>query len=535
MFQVLSALLPFTLLFFLMVVFKKPAFISAPITLAVTILAIFTVWQMDTLWFGVALIKGLFVTIDIIYIVFGALILLFILQKANLFASVKYVIEDISQDDRIQAILVGWFFVSLIEGVAGFGTPAMLAAPVLVAVGLSPINAVIIALVGNSVAVTFGAVGVPINIGIVEGLTPGQTDAIGNFLPAVVSTAAFINLVIGSFIPLAISCLTTYLTVGSIRKGLEIAKYAIFAGFCFTLPYTFIAFTMGPEFPSILGSIIGFTAVVIATKLDFLTPQRAWRFSRAQPYEETETQEKRHFLRAINIFLPYIILVLLLGISRVANLGIGNVLKNGSVFIGSILGTGVNHSFDLFYSPGFFLLVVSLLFIFIHKLSIQEVKEVLQNSFSKIFRPFITLLFILIIVNILLYSGNNNAGLPSIPVFLAQKLSVAGVIWPVAAPVIGMIGAFITGSSTVSNLLFSSLQAETAILFGYSPWLILALQAVGSSVGNMFAIHNVIAALAVVGIANQESKVIRTTFLIAISYALLAGILGLLLSTVLKN
>jgi lactate permease len=524
----LTALLPFILLFFLMVFLKKPAYIAAPVTLVLTGTASCLFWRMDTLWFGVAFARGFLITLEILFIVFGAVFLVNVMQRARIFSSILSVLEGISKDKRVQAILIGWFLVSLIEGTAGFGTPAMIAAPLLVLIGFKPMAAVIIALVGNSVAVTFGAMGLPITIGIVDGLTQAQVSSLGNFVPQLIRTTAILHLVVGSFIPLVISVLATHLVARDLMKGFEIWKYALFAGLAFTLSSFLVAVILGPEFPSVLGALIGLVLIVPLTKRGFMLPKDVWHFSHSEKVHESgDKVTKRVFFRVAS---PYLLLILMLALSRIESIGLGALLQRYKIGFDSVLGTTASYWINPLYSPGFFLLIVSLFFFFYFRLSLKDLTGVVSASVKRIALPFWSLFFILFLVNIMIFSSNNAAGLPSTPLFLAEKIRYVGNLWPFFAPFVGMAGSFITGSSTVSNLLFAAFQAESALLFKLSPTLILSLQAVGSAAGNMIAVHNVLAALAVVGLSRGEGEVIKHNIIPSVVYVSIVGVIGLFFS-----
>ena len=526
----LVAIFPFFLLLLLMIILKKPAYVAAPVTLVLTLITTYFIWEMDTLWFMVALIRGFFVTVEILFIVFGAVFLLTTMQKAHIFKPIHHILEGVSKDRRVQAILVAWFLVSFIEGAAGFGTPAMIAAPILVLIGFKPLVAVAISLVGESTAVTFGAMGVPITIGIADGLTSVQTQSLGNFIPQVAKTTALFHLAVGSFIPLAISVLVTYLVSKNLSKGFEIWKYAVFAGLAFTFPSFIIASVLGPEFPSILGALIGLSIVVPLTKRGFLLPSEVWRFDTPKDGENSTYLLTKSKL--FKVVLPYILLLLLLVVSRVEVLGINTILQKYKIGPGSILGTSASHQLAPLYSPGFFLLLVSFYSFFHYKLRAKAIKNIVSTSVQKITLPFWSLFFILFLVNIMIFSSNNAVGLPSIPVFLAEEMRHVGSLWPLFAPFVGLTGTFITGSLTVSNLLFSAFQVETAFLYGFSPILILSLQAAGGAAGNTIAVHNVLAALTVVGLSRGEGEVIKQCAIPAFLYALCIGIIGLIVSLI---
>ncbi|MFW5853601.1 MAG: L-lactate permease [Patescibacteria group bacterium] len=522
----LVATLPFILLFVLMVILKQPAVRAAPVTLVVVIISVLGFWQMSPLVVGASLIAGLIITLEIILIVFGAIFLLNILKTADAFSPIRQIIETITADARIQAIIIGWFFVGFIEGAAGFGTPAMLAAPLLMMLGFKPLAAVAIALIGDSAAVTFGAVGVPITIGITEGLSSSQLVLLGNSLDSVTTTVAFIHLSVGFLIPLILSVIVTFTHNRSIKKGLAIAPLALIAGFCFLIPSYLAATFLSPEFPSMIGGLIGGSLFIIIIKLKLFLPTKPYLLNPPNIINKNSHHDLYSTLKA---FSPYILTLLLLASTRIDRLGIGQLLKKINLDFSNILGTDISAGLEPFYSPGFIFLIAGLLSIVIFGLSQKQTLQAIYLSITGLIKPLVGLLAVLGIVQIILASGYNLADLPSIPLYLAQNLPYTPVIGPLLSPFIGALGSFMAGSSTVSNLLFTSFQAGLAEKLGLSLIIILSLQAAGSAVGNMMAIHNIIAAQAVVGLKDKDGNIIRLTIIPAFIYTLLIGLIGLIL------
>ena len=525
----LLALIPILLVFLLMVVLKWKAVKAMPFTWIVTASIAFFIWKMPIFWVSAATLKGFFIAIEIILIVFGAILLLKLLELSGIIYTLDQKLKKISPDRRIQVILIAFLFGSIIEGAAGFGTPAALAVPLLVSLGFPALAAVVVALIANSVPVTFGAVGTPILIGI-------KSVAEVNLLD-VTFYSALIHFIIGTFIPLALVCILTKLfgKEKSIRKGLEIFPYAIFAGLCFTIPYFLTAYFLGPEFPSLLGGLIGLTLLIYTTKRKFLVPKQTWDFpERKQWPKDWETKHialhKKKSLSFQKSIAPYLLVILLLVITRLDLFNLGTLLKKLIINITSIFGANINYSFSPLYSPGILFLVVCIASIFMFKINLKESKSALIASLKRIERPLIALMFTIGLVQILILSKNNLLSLPSMPLIVAKATaSVTGSTYPLFAPSIGAIGSFISGSNTVSNLFFGTFQYETAVALAIPTVIVLALQSVGGAIGNMISIHNVIAASATVGLHDQEGKIILINLIPTIIYALLAGIIGLIL------
>ena len=160
-------------------------------------------------------------------------------------------------------------------------------------------------------------------------------------------------------------------------------------------------------------------------------------------------------------------------------------------------------------------------------MKISKFQAALAESSRILIGAGFVLFFTVPMVRIYINSGTNTVGLPSMPVAIATWVAEnVGEIWPLFAPSIGALGAFIAGSNTVSNLMFSLFQHSVAETLLISGSLVVALQAVGAAAGNMIAIHNVVAASATVGLLGQEGSILRMTILPTIYYLAIVGIIG---------
>ena len=164
--QWLTALMPLLSVFCLLVLLRLPARQAMPLSLVVTAILALVVWQMPALQLAGAVAEGLVIAATVLWIVFGALLLLNVLTETGAMDSIKAGFSAISPDRRVQLLLIGWLFVAFLEGAAGFGTPAAIAAPLLVALGFPPVAAVVLALIADSSAVSFGAIGTPVLVGL---------------------------------------------------------------------------------------------------------------------------------------------------------------------------------------------------------------------------------------------------------------------------------------------------------------------------------------------------------------------------------
>ena len=164
------AFVPILLAAILLVGLRIPAKRAMPISLAITVIIAFAIWDIPAKYIIASTIQGLFITFDILYIIFGAIILLNLLKYSRAIMVIREGFTNITEDRRIQVIIIAWLFGSFLEGAAGFGTPAAIVAPLLVGLGFPTFCAVMLGMMVQSTAVTFGAVGTPVLVGITGGL-----------------------------------------------------------------------------------------------------------------------------------------------------------------------------------------------------------------------------------------------------------------------------------------------------------------------------------------------------------------------------
>jgi lactate permease len=518
------ALVPFVLLFILIVMKRIPALKSIPLTWFITFIITFFIWKVSFVDISASFMKGFFTAIEIILIIFGAVFLIEVLKQKKQVKTLQNILSKISPDARIQVIIIGLFFGSLLEGIAGFGVPAALTAPLLVSVGFAPILAVIVSLIANSTAVSFGAAGTPILLGL-DPLNLSQ-----NIIQGITVTTALIHSIVGIIIPLI---LVYFVILYSKEENkfsslIKTLPFIIFAWVCFAVPYYLVAVHVGPELPSIIAGFFGLIVVSLAAHFKFLTPRKIIHFCKIQ-----KKIEKISWGKTLKSILPYLIIIIFLAFTRIF-IPIKEKLLSIGLSWNNIFGTEVSFSFLPLYTPSFYFIISVLVCLIFYRASKKDFRVSISNSFDRIKLPFVALFFAVVLVQLFIISSNNSSGLPGIPLMLAEGISLIvknGYVF--VSPFIGVFGSFIAGSNTVSNLLFGVLQSEVAKTLGISVVLVLALQVVGGAIGNMIAVHNVIAVNSVVGLKNSEGRVIRKTIWVAIIYAFFVGIVGFILSRVL--
>ncbi len=547
----LLAIMPVLTVLVFLVILRWPARRAMPVAYVITVLIAFFLWGTEFNKIAGATVHGVVTALNILFIVFGAILLLYTLRESGALATIRQGLINISPDRRIQAIIITWLFGALIEGSSGFGTPAAIAAPLLVGIGFPAMAAVLSALIIQSTPVTFGAVGTPILIGVNSGLQGQEIvlTAIGDmpymdYLYQIGAHAAFFHMLVGALIPLImVGMLTRFFgEKRSFRQGLQAWKFALFAGFAFTVPYYLVATFLGPEFPSIAGSLIGLLIVIPSAQRGFLVPKEGFQFQERSKWEERwigELQDasdpvlKAKPIGLLNAWVPYVIVVSLLIISRTVD-PVMNLLHhpNVTISIKNIFGSGINTESQPLYLPGFILLVTSLSTYFLHKMWRDKGYIKAWTAAGKVLLGAgFALIFAVPMVQVFINSA--SASYESMPIVLAEGVSaIAGGFWPLFAPFIGALGAFIAGSNTISNMMFSLFQFATAETIGLDyigAAIVVSLQAVGGAAGNMICVHNVVAAAATVGLLGREGDLIRLALIPMSYYVLAAGALGMAL------
>lgn len=543
----LLALLPIATVFVLLVVLARSAKFSMFVAYVVTVITALVVWGTDFAKVAGATVNGVVTAASLLYIVFGAILMLYALEESGGIRAIRGGFTRISPDRRIQAIIIAWLFGALIEGASGFGTPAAIAAPLLVAIGFPAMAAVMVTLIIQSTPVSFGAVGTPILVGVRTGLLDqeivNQTIAPVPFLEYLFGIAAKVALIhglVGFLIPLLmIGMLTRFFGANrSFMEGFRVWKFALFAGLAFTVPYYIIASLLGPEFPSLVGGIIGLLIVIPAARRGFLMPKDTFDFPARKDWDpawvgkldDLEDHKADAPIMALGkAWAPYVFVVLMLVLTRtIAPVKAFLTSPEMTLALRDLFGSGINATVQILYLPGTILILASLFTFFLHKMTARDYGRALRSSGSTMIAAAPALLLAVPMVQVFLNSASER--LSSMPIVLAEGVSaLTGQAWPLFAPLIGAMGAFVAGSNTISNMMFSLFQFSTAEQIGLGATgaaLVVALQAIGGAAGNMICVHNVVAASATVGLVDREGEIIRKTLIPMGYYVVQGGLIG---------
>ncbi|ELY61198.1 L-lactate permease [Natronolimnohabitans innermongolicus] len=567
------ALLPLVVVAVLLVGFLWPAERAMPVAWLVAAVVGFAIWDMPVEWIAAASIRGGLAALEILWIVFGALVLLYTLMRSGAVDTINDAFASISEDRRVQVVLLGFFLATFIEGVAGFGTPAAVVAPLLLALGFPALAAVVAALVGHAVATVFGAVGTPIIVGYeqplgsVEPTIATEGMSVASYSASAAGWAAVFNGILGVLMPLFAVGMVVYFFGDPDERSLAplrgVVPLCLVSGVSFAVPYALTAWFIGPELPSLLAAMVGGAVVVGLLRAGYLEPDDTWEFPPRDEWPDhwVGTIEpggdgtgaatgSEHSMSLLRAWSPYLILVVLLIGTRVIEAvaerlegdpvvsietGLGTFSIGPVLEWSAILGTELGGAISWAYVPGTWLVVSALIAVPLFRMDADEVVGAWRDAGSKIVSPLIALVFVIAMVEIMLETDAHveadvvaAASVPdgSMIVVLAEATAtVIGPAYPMIAPAVGALGAFIAGSITVSNITFSAFQFEVAQTLDMPTQILVGAQSIGGAIGNVIAIHNVIAALATVGLVGKTGRVVRLNLIPVAYYLLVGGIL----------
>ena len=536
----LIASIPILLVIILMLVFNWSAKKALPLGWVIALLVATLYWKQNVVTSFAWALDGFLEAIGTLFIILGAILIMNTLKHSGAVTAIQRVFNNVNPDRRIQVIIVGFVFGAFIEGASGFGTPAALAAPLLISLGFPPLCAAIVALIFNSVPVTFGAVGTP--TATAAAMTKQAAEELG-VNANIYSMELYKYTAIGQ----SVVCLF-FIFVGvfvmckmfgknrSGRDALAVLPFSLFTAVVFDAFYLPLAIFLGAEFPSLLGAVCTLIVVVIAAKTGFLCPKEVWDFEPKDNWDAKwlSTKEvkpdKDNGMSAVLAWTPYVLIAVILVASRLNWFGLktfftGNAFK---VSIQKMMNVeGITWTWNWGWCPGIMpFILISLVTFLIHKMPLAKVKEAFVDTFNQTLGAAIALFFGVSMVYIYRNTGMNALLTDKSMLFvMAEALAkIFRSAYVVIAPIIGVLGAFMSGSNTVSNTLFAGLQFQTAVLVKQSPVLIVALQSIGGAAGNMICVNNVVAACATTGTFGNEGRIIRTNLIPCVIYCFIATV-----------
>lgn len=449
-----------------------------------------------------AVSEAVFTAATILWILFTALCIHDLQLQTGAVDAVKLRLASLTQDPRIAGLLVFWFFALFVEGLAGFGTPVALTAPFLVSLGFRPVESVALALIGHSVGVSFGAVGTPI--------LPQMASTGLDGLALARATGLYHALLGWVMLFLAISMATKALEARKDTTG-SVWGWTSLAAALFLVPYFAISRWIGPELPTLGGALFGGLGFVALLAL-------AGRRSRqAEDFAAGRGPRGGSLLRAT---APYWVLVSLILLTRL--IAPARDLLGSFVWEWVLLDT-FRGRIEPLYHPGTMLFIGFVVGALVQRATPAHLKAATTQALRRLGPVTVALLAMLSLSRIMIHAG-------MIDRLSAASAQATGEFWPLLSPLVGVLGTFVTGSATASNILFTDFQQVVARDLGLPVLALVGAQGFGAAVGNIICPHNVIAGGATVGLVGQEGKILGRTIRACAIYSVLGGLLAWWLS-----
>jgi len=504
----LIAVVPIVWLFLAFCVFRLPGHIACPGGLAFAAALAFFSLGMKPAGLATAALEGaLFALWPILLVVVAAMILYKYSVETGGMEKIKSLLTGISRDKRILVLILAWGFGGFLEGIAGFGVPVMIPGSILVALGFSPMFSVVACLIANSAPTPFASVGIPLfTLSGVTGLDAGELG---------------FNVAVQLFIPcIVMPFFLVMLTGGGFRAIRGVGRITLVAGLSFGLPLVLVSRFMGPELPTLLGSVCAIVCTAAASKRFYRDDAYNKQFQLdvsggagtpgALPAPGAVAFPGAASMSAVQACLPFGLVLVLVGVTSLIG-PIHDALSHIKLDVVVYSGEG-GHTLDFSFllAPGILILLSTLISCFIQGRRLSEFFRIAGTTACESRKTAVTIITIVAMAKIMDYSGMTNA-------IAIMLIAVFASFYPLIAPVIGMLGTFITGSDTTCSVLFGSLQVGAAHAIGANPAWIASSNLSAAAAGKMISPQSVAIGLRIGGLDGREGEIIRQT----LKYALI--------------
>lgn len=534
----IAAALPIFTLLLMLGVLRKPAWISALTGLAVAAAVALFVYGMPVPLMAGAITYGAFFGFfPIVWIVFWAVVLYRITLETGKFEVVKDSVGSITQDRRLQALLVAFALGAFIEGAAGFGAPVAVAAAMMSGLGFSPFYAAGICLLANTAPVAFGSIGIPvITLAGITGLPLLDLSAnVGRICaPVSLIVPAYLILVMGGFPAL---------------RG--VLPAAAVCGISFAGTQFLVSNYLGPQLTDILGSLAAILSLVVLFRVwspkDSFVMSGEHAVAAAAPSGSVRSTMpsgvKKHPPGEVLLaWTPYgllVIFVILAGLDPIKNAlaggtvtipwpGLHNQVQQVAPVVKAPAAYAAVWRQNVLTASGTACLLAAVLSCLILKMSTAAFFKVLAGTAKQLAFSILTILTVLGLAFLMNYSGATAT--------LGLAFAATGVLFPFFSALLGWLGVFLTGSDTSANALFGNLQVVTANQLGLNPVLMASSNSSGGVMGKMISLQSIAVAAAATGMPSEdESRLFRFTLRHSILLASVLGVIVIIYSYLLPH
>nr|WP_275591751.1 L-lactate permease [Mammaliicoccus sp. O-M54] len=514
------ASIPIILFLLCLTVFKMKGIYASITTLIVTIVIASFIFELPHNVAIGAITEGFFQGIlPIGYIVVMAVWLYKVSIGTGQFSIIQDSISGISQDQRIQLLLIGFSFNAFLEGAAGFGVPIAICSVLLIQIGFKPLQAAMLCLIANGAAGAFGAIGIP--VGIIDSL-----GLHGNISALEVSQISTLTLpILNFFIPFLL-----VMILDGFKGVKEILPMILVVSTTYTGLQILITYFQGPELADIIPPLLSMVALAIFSK--YYQPKNIFRIS-DQEVLETKKHSVKSIMYAWSPFYILTIFVMIWSAPFFKALFAEGGLLSSLVWNISIPGTFneitnklITLKIDIFSATGTAILISVVITILISKhFKFSDAFDLLGVTIKELWLPILTICFILAIAKITTYGGLTAA--------MGQGIAKAGNIFPILSPVLGWIGVFMTGSVVNNNTLFAPIQASVASQIGTSGPLLVAANTAGGVAAKLISPQSIAIATAAVREVGKESELLKMTLKYSVGFLIFICVWTFILTIIL--
>lgn len=520
------ALVPIVFFFLALAIFRMKGSVAATITVFLAFLVSLFLYKMPIGMALASMVYGFFYGLwPIAWIIIGAVFIYKISVKTGQFDVIRSSILSITEDQRLQMLLVGFAFGTFLEGAAGFGAPVAITAALLVGLGFKPLYAAGLCLIVNTAPVAFGAMGIPI-------IVAGQVSGVDTME---------ISQMVGRQLPFMVPIVLIWIMaiMDGWRGVKETWPAILVASLSFSLAQYLTSNFVGPELPDITAAIAALVSLTILLK--YWKPKHIFRFQdKDLQVDETIIEQVRkqysvgQIAKAWSPFLILTAMVTVWSIKPFKDL----FVKDGALsdlvvsikvpylhqliqklppVVPEIKDYDAIYKFDWLSATGTAIMLAALITIIYLKMKPKEAVSTFFETVNELKTPIYSIGMVLAFAFIANYSGLSAT--------LALALAHTGQAFTFFSPFLGWVGVFLTGSDTSANALFSALQATTAQQIGVPEVLLVAANTSGGVTGKMISPQSIAIACAAVGLVGKESDLFRFTVKHSIIFTVMIGII----------
>jgi len=528
----LVAAIPILSLFVLLAGIRIAAQWASLATLAATLILAVLVYRMPVgLALNSVLLGAAFGLFPIVWIVINAIFIYNIIVETGHFDTIRDSLAGVSNDRRIQVVLIAFVFGALLEATAGFGTPVAITGSLMAGLGFEPIYAAALALLANTAPVAFGGFGIPIITGAtIAGLDVGElSQMVGRQTP-------FLALIIPGML---------VTVMAGFRRMLEVLPVVLVSGVAFAATQFLVSNLLGPELADLLAALV--TVVAVVGLLAVWRPSSEWHFEQEPPAAQRESYETPPLGRTLYAWSPFVIIVALFLLAQVPPIkdaisGVQTSVNFPSAEVSETTGLpavpwpGLNEeveqqppvvdkptpypatfSTNWLSAAGTIILIADIIALVVLRVGPGRALSIYGQTLDQLKWAILTIASILGLAYLLNYSG--------ITYTLGLAFAATGGLFPFFAPIIGWLGVALTGSDTSSNALFANLQKVTAQQIGVSPNLTVGANSSGGVLGKMISPQNLAVGTSATGLQGKEGDLLRLVLKWSIGLTIVMSIL----------